>query len=260
MGLTIHWKLAYRGRNPRPLLEQIRQRALDLPFQAVGEMLHFKGKDCERQGEDDPRDWLKTQASEYVKDPQNPHCICCPVWPLELIGFEIAVARGSEPANLVLARHPKVIIRHLRRIPTRLSGWSSGGTFCKTQYATRYGIENFLRAHVAVITLLEWAAGLPGLKVYINDEGKYGSSRYTDHPEVAKPVYTDHPGKHDLTALAKEVGEWNEMIAAQVGALKDALGPQARNLEAEIFKHPDFERLEARGRKHMPSPKKEERR
>ena len=52
--------------------------------------------------------------------------------------------------------------------------------------------------------------------------------------------------KRDVKALAKEVGEWNEDMAALVGQLKDLFGG---DLQAPIAEFPDFEHLEARGRR-----------
>lgn len=42
MGLTIHWKLQSQARSPtlaREQVSQLRQRALDLPFASVGEVV-----------------------------------------------------------------------------------------------------------------------------------------------------------------------------------------------------------------------------
>ena len=50
--------------------------------------------------------------------------------------------------------------------------------------------------------------------------------------------------KRNIRALAEEVGEWNEMIAAFAGQMKDVLGDE---LEAPITDYSDFEHLEARG-------------
>jgi hypothetical protein len=55
----------------------------------------------------------------------------------------------------------------------------------------------------------------------------------------------DYWEKRDVKALAQEVGEWNEMIAAQAGQLKDLLGDKVK---APITEFPDYEHLEARGR------------
>ncbi len=57
----------------------------------------------------------------------------------------------------------------------------------------------------------------------------------------------DYWEKRDIKALAQEVGEWNEHIAGLVGKMKDMFGG---NFEAPITEFPDFEHLEAKGRKH----------
>ena len=66
-----------------------------------------------------------------------------------------------------------------------------------------------------------------GILASVNDEGEFWEKR-------------------DVQALAKEVGCWNEGMAALVGKLKDMFGG---NFEAPITKFPDFEHLEARGAK-----------
>jgi hypothetical protein len=115
------------------------------------------------------------------------------------------------------------------------------------------GIPNFLRCHISVITLLDRMAKLPGLKVTVGDEGKYGPSTYSDDWKEAneagrKPTYRRHKGLYNPATLAQEVGEWNTMIAGITGALNDALANSGMGLEAPIKDFPDFERLEFRGR------------
>jgi hypothetical protein len=54
-----------------------------------------------------------------------------------------------------------------------------------------------------------------------------------------------------VTALLREVGEWNKMIAAAYGAMRDAVEPTGISpnlLQAQITKFSDFEHLEAKGR------------
>ena len=76
-----------------------------------------------------------------------------------------------------------------------------------------------------MIALLDAAAQLDKVSVEVSDEGDYYEKR-------------------DLKALAEEVGEWDAMIAAFAGQLKDALGG---NVSAPILNRPDFEHLEAAG-------------
>jgi hypothetical protein len=52
--------------------------------------------------------------------------------------------------------------------------------------------------------------------------------------------------KRDVKALAQEVGEWNELIAAQAGQLKELFGD---DVKAPIAEYTDFAHLEARGQK-----------
>jgi hypothetical protein len=203
--------------------------------------------------------------------------------PLAVYAFEVCPGPGCETAELGLARYAREIkvkydphddarflderfnfrpekwrrslrsrglpertdpSKHVRRrtLRPRLGGWR-WGSFCKTQYASnpRYGgLPNFLRCHVGMITLLERIAELPCLKVEINDEGRYGSSP----PGEARLAGAGADSRHDLAALAREVGEWNSLIAAGAGALRDHL---SGGLEAPILSFPDFEQLEFRG-------------
>jgi hypothetical protein len=136
-----------------------------------------------------------------------------------------------------------------RKIKTHLSGWR-WGAFCKTQYASdpaAGGVPNFVRCHLSVIHLLDKIGTLPGIKVNTNDEGKYGRSYYTDDPWAEERVYTWHDGQYNVPRLIQEVGEWNEMIAAQFGALKDAAGVAGMGIEAPIASYSSFEQLEFKG-------------
>ena len=47
MGLTIHW--SFQGPQKKSeataIIEKMRQRAMDLPFESVGDIVHFKGEE-----------------------------------------------------------------------------------------------------------------------------------------------------------------------------------------------------------------------
>ena len=79
--------------------------------------------------------------------------------------------------------------------------------------------------HLSVVSLLDHANKLAIVRE-VSDEGGFWDSR-------------------NVEALAKEVGEWNEMVAAFAGQFKDILGD---DVVSEITKFPDFEHLEAKGR------------
>jgi hypothetical protein len=118
-------------------------------------------------------------------------------------------------------------------VRTGLSGWS-WAAFCKTQYAsnpTAGGVEHFLTCHLSVVRLLDAARDL-GILGEVWDEGGYWESR-------------------DVKALAETVGQWNAMIAGFVGRMKDLMGGSGggSDVEAPITGYPDYEHLEADGRR-----------
>lgn len=107
--------------------------------------------------------------------------------------------------------------------PAEIS-WSA---FCKTQYASnpRFGgAANFLKAHKTVILMLDHMEKL-GFTVNVKDEGGFYEKR-------------------DDQALVEEVAEWNGMIAAMCGAMKDDLGNSGYKFESPIGDFPNFEQLE----------------
>ena len=320
MGLTIHYRLKSDQKDTKKAAQtvhQVRQLALDLPFEEVSDIVDLRGEECDFESRREELKalgekgeslfWLLIQAQESVPCPWNKE-ITIRVRPKRIIGFTAWPGHGCEPANLGLCQFPEEIEidytpeddqrfriqresksenghvvstwsefswtkwnRHCKRkhgqlmsveqfvekrmVPTGLAGWS-WESFCKTQYAAEPSagsVPNFLRCHISVITLLERIAKLPGMKVRIDDEGNYGPSRYGDDDKEARaagrmPTYTWHKGRYSPAALAKEVGEWNALMAGFAGALSDALAKNNMTLEARIKSFQDFEHLEFRGR------------
>ncbi len=315
MGLTIHYSLTSKTRSAdraKAFVEQMRQLALDLPFEKVDEMAQYLGPDvCQR-----PLDDLRPDADlfsavldgcEHVPVPwHRKQSASVTVQPLEIFSFSTIPGPGSEWASFGLARFPAEIevtycprsddrfiktikdggltrwefdwgrwrrwlqrnghsrrdnpeddkFQQKRKIKTGLSSGWRYSQFCKTQYASDPecgGIPNFVKCHLCVIHLLDRIAELSTMKVEINDEGKYGRSYYTDDPWAEERVYTWHDGQYNLKALTKEVGEWNEMIAVQFGAINDMLkaSGSAMTLESPISTFPDFEHLEFKGQQHQ---------
>lgn len=151
------------------------------------------------------------------------------VWPLEGFVFRTLVGRDCEPLWLGLCRYPEAVETAAGRRKTRLGGrWCFSG-FSKTQYASLHGWAHFLRCHRAIIELLaEWRQ--LGLSVRIMDEGGYW-------PRLSERV------------LRRNLDEMNGAVAAAAGAIKDQCQdtqPEG-GVEAPIFRHPQFERLEAEG-------------
>jgi hypothetical protein len=232
VGLTIHYRLQSDTRSAkeaRRLVEELRKRALDLPFAEVGDVVELKGDACQfdRYGQDHPHRWLLVQAGQYV---EREH-IHYSVMPKHVVAFSAWPGEGCEEANFGLCIYPGVLditdprTGRARKLRTELAGWC-WSSFCKTQYATQNGLDHFLRCHLSVIRMLDYAKQL-GILASVNDEGDFWEKR-------------------DVQSLAREVGEWNEGMAGLVGQLKDMFGG---GFDAPIAQFPDFEHLEARGRK-----------
>lgn len=265
MGLTIHYDIRSRTRSDQKaqrLVEQMRQLALDLPFEEVSDVITLEGEQCDFEAQrgkvDDCLLWLLIQSSQYVVCPWNPRRSRS-VSPTRIIAFDVFPGPGSESANIGLCQYPgetefEIAFGETRKAKTRLSGWR-WSSFCKTQYASSPacgGIANFLRCHISLVTLLDRIAKLPTVKVELDDEGRYGRSHYSDdwreaHDEGREPVYTWHDGKYDAKALAAEVGDWNEMIAAMAGSLNDVVKAAGMELCSPIQSFQNFEHLEFKG-------------
>jgi hypothetical protein len=136
MGLTIHYSLrsdAGSADKARRQVEALRQRALDLPFAEVGELVEFEGDDCRFERHDHPLvRWLLAQAAVPVlSDGRGSEVV-----PLHVVAFRTWPGEGCEAANFGLCRYPaEVVTGEGRRIPTGLPGWT-WQSFCKTQYAS----------------------------------------------------------------------------------------------------------------------------
>ena len=159
MCLTIHYNLETKLTRPdevRRLVEGLRQYAMDLPFQEIGDVVEFKGEDVGYQNRDDPNRWLKIQAGQYLNDGPYSYSVA----PLHIIAFTTVPGAGSEPANFGLCSYPQTIVPpNRRRIRTKLKGWL-WRSFCKTQYASDPacgGVTNFLRCHATIVKLLDFA-------------------------------------------------------------------------------------------------------
>jgi hypothetical protein len=238
MGLTIHYNLRSSTRSPkkaRELIARLRGRALDLPFERVDDIIELSGSacNCEQYDREHPNRWLLIQAGQYVDDPRD-NRYSYSVTPTNIIAFSTWPGQGCEAANFGLCRYPGFIEvnnpelgRQTRKIATRLGGWR-WASFCKTQYASNPdcgGVGNFLRCHLAVIRMLDHAKEL-GILQKVSDEGGFWEKR-------------------NIEDLSREIGQWNEMIAAWAGQLKDQLGDK---LLATITEFPNYEHLEAKGR------------
>jgi hypothetical protein len=237
MGLTIHYGLKTTSTNiadVRCLVEALRQFALDLPFKEVGELVEFEGAeaDHESSGKDDEYRWFKIQAGGNLSIGEN----FFEVKPLHIIGFQTWPGDGCEQANFGLCKYPSSIdlpkrVGKSKKQATKMDGWRMQ-SFCKTQYASDPkcgGVEHFLRCHLCIVKLLDFAKSTKLLDVEVQDESDYWEHR-------------------DLQKLANAVGSWNELIAGFSGLLMDAGKKGDVPVHSAIAGFPNFEHLEAKGR------------
>lgn len=248
MGLTIHYQLAAAGDevHARKLVQQLRQAALDLPFQHVGDLVEFRGDECDwtRRAKDDPYRWLLIQTCTDVSLPVTPAerregiRRDVDVLPAHVIAFEAEPGDGCEAANFGLCQYPREVSHpQFGKLQTKLEGWTWHSS-CKTHYASDPrcgGLPNFLRCHLGVVALLDEAQRL-GCLGRVSDEGGFWQTR-------------------SLEGLTKQIGEQTAMLAGFLGMLKNVAGQAPGGsgaIEAPIVEYPNFERLEAEGQRLLP--------
>jgi hypothetical protein len=224
MGLTIHYGLHYNGDEPEQIVTKLRDYALQLPFNKVGNIVHLKGNETgfeQYRKTDGDLMWLLIQAGMYVKKLNYSFGVS----PLEVYAFTTDPGDGSEVANFGLCRYPKSrITSEFGKLPTRKgTGWH-WHSFCKTQYANEYGLDNFVKCHTLVIGMLDSAKHL-GILKEVSDESDYWKNR-------------------SIEKLVKSIGEWDIFIAKFAGQLKDSVTNQGMSIEAPILNRSNFEQLE----------------
>ncbi len=104
-------------------------------------------------------------------------------------------------------------------------------------YSMKFDADSPMRARQLIERLRQAAIDLPMAEVgevreflleRVHDEGRYWENR-------------------DAKALAETAGAWNSQLAALVGQIKDGL--RGHIIAAPITEYPNFEHLEAEGRK-----------
>lgn len=223
MGLTVHYQLHFPAALTLPAAEKLVRSA----HRRAAALVRRRG--------------LASISPVLPADPDDP-CNCRFV--LEKRGedtcghdvkpacgwmFSVLPGPGCESAEFGLGHYPATIKVGRRILRTGCGGWGYAG-FCKTQYASLHGAENFLKCHRAVIDLVRLWEKL-GATVKITDEGGYW------------------PGRNE-TALCQNLDQMNRIVAAFGGALKDAADEGGPSVESPIFQHGQFELLEAQGLDH----------
>ncbi len=129
-------------------------------------------------------------------------------------GFFVHPGRGCETASFGLLRRADARGEHAEWF------WRCN---CKTQYASIVSDAHLIACHTALVQLLDHAIHL-GIDVDVYDETRYWETRET-------------------ARLVAEVHAMNALVARFTGCLSDAIG-EGHKVQAPIFQHPRFERLE----------------
>jgi len=237
MGLSVCYELRANvgADEARRLVQALHDFAIALPFQHVMDIAELQPSDAEDDLDPEDRHWLQLFGTQFGRKQRNDgEDYWVEIPPKHAIGFGIRVAEGAETAQIGLAAHPAVVEKDMdgrtELIETGLAGVYSWAQCCKTQYAGLQqfgGEENFLKAHLALVELLDHAREL-GMDVQVHDDSGYWDDR-------------------DQDRLARQLHEWNGLIAAFAGQLKDKLGTGENGVQAPILTAPDFEHMEAEG-------------
>ena len=257
MGLTIHFGLGLPASTPRDAVidrvAQLRSAAAKLPFAAVGDVaVTHAGEALGSALAERPQlercfrmwAWLQAEHDTIVETSREvisgapgedfadveidttvfevDEDIDDGVLP-EAVGFAIDVGAHCEPAMFGVAWVPPRDA-HFRQMNDSPPVWRWHCS-CKTQYASVESDEHFIRCHTSLVALLDEAKRL-GFDVDVTDEGGYWDGR-------------------DIALLHAHLRQMNHLVARFGGAVHDALGAE-HEVEAEIFRHPNFERLEMR--------------
>jgi hypothetical protein len=253
MGLSIGYQMKVKtdAEEARRLMGALRARAAGVSFDRVTEVREYDppdGRYAFAEGREGDR-WEKPGCRYLTRNREDGLEELVRVRPLHTLWFA-GQTKGAETADFGLASHPAVVVHRedvvtyppgcsesrqigagaVVEFPTRLKGWYSWSTACKTQYAARAdrgGVENFLRAHLAIIAVVDECRRL-GMTVKVSDDGGYWRHR-------------------NVERLVRELAKWDELVAGFVGQLGDALGDRVGILVAPIKERSDFEHLEARG-------------
>lgn len=237
MGLTLHYELRLPSSttrvDARRILTDLRVFAESMDFAEVSPIVEVGGENegveirwvataefwSERSAtllemdEDDRR-----ERDEAADDDQSSH-----ITPIREVLF------GDPASALVFFVHPGegcelASFGFLER-PSQDGGarelyWDC---HCKTQYASNVSEGHFIACHTKIVRMLDKALAL-GVEVVVNDEGFYWETR-------------------NEARLIAELRTMNHIVARFAGVLSDRLG-DAHQIEAAIFTHPRFERLE----------------
>ena len=191
------------------VLVGLRDTALALPFKSLTEIYRpGPGRLDSRRG--GLRFLASVIAKVFVDD--TPPLIA----DIDLVrGFSVIPGNGCESAAFAFMPRADQSGKHGDWF------WYSS---CKTQYASVISDAHLVACHGGLVKVLDHAIAL-GVSVVVRDETRYWDTR-------------------DEQRLITEVHNMNRIVAALAGKVSDHAGVANGRVQAPIFGHPRFERLE----------------
>ena len=159
MSTTLNFSFANRNGSVtdiHQIIERLHDKALQLPFKTVGEIVDLSGDEVTAtHGPDDP---IKTLLRKAQRDGKRL---------VRVIGFVAKLGDGEGAAAIALAMYSEGQTEWSWK--SICQTWVSGTKTCG-------GIPNFLRCHLAVVALLDCASGL-GIEVEVSGAADFGRKR-----------------------------------------------------------------------------------
>jgi hypothetical protein len=146
----------------RNVVERLRQKAIDLKWLPVGDVIHLTDQECS-EGDRLPGKFLLIAAGDTVLAPH------------EVVFFE-ATPPGDEPRPFGLAAYPGYMEGSNKVVPTHLAGWQWVGVIRSSDVQ---GVKDFI--HTAAELGLEVTASFEG-KVLTAKQDETGQVRFEEGP------------------------------------------------------------------------------
>lgn len=215
MGLTLHYELHLPAETSRESvaakLRDLHAFAATLPFEHVSALVV---DDSENLVTDSEAHAALMFWASIVANPLRVSKPALTADPDSAMGFFVRPGKDCEPAWFGFLR---------RSNTTGAGGDWSWNCSCKTQYASNVSEAHFVTCHTSLVQLLDRAVAC-GIQADVHDESHYWETR-------------------DEVQLVASVRDMNVLVAGLAGHFSDTLGDE-HTVEAPIFAHPRFERLE----------------
>jgi hypothetical protein len=205
MALSIRFSFAANTATEmhiRCLVRQLFAFSLTQPLSGHSEIVELTGNECELPNDIGANTFLLASAQQLVERGGTLHRTS----PNHIVAFTVYPAHGCEQVHFGLARATTQILSLDPFNGLRCQWYWQG--FCKTStagHASCGGIKNFLKSHLLIISILEFAKTL-GIHVSVEDDTKFWLHR--DIEDLAMQLAND---KKHVSAILFELSRENAL-------------------------------------------------